>query len=178
MSMINFIMAVNTDIVYSLLFYKIVTLSLNTMIYVVWNKNVVRIWKYLLKYPQIMSFSLSNLVQMLHYWPYKRVFLTLRGAFTLTKCQFRSGPAKNWPYKRVDLTSVDLTSGLHCTSGSVKESSVLSIQSRLMIRFSQSVIQSVVKRFFFFPFILSMTNDHPRARERASAREILTCESI
>ena len=59
--------------------------------------------------------SLTDLSGYLSFWPYKRVFLTLRRAFTLTKSQIRSGLAKNWPYKRVDLTSVALTSGLHCT---------------------------------------------------------------
>ena len=44
------------------------------------------------------------------------LFFTLRRAFTLTKCQFRSGPVKNWPYKRVDLTSVDHISGRDYTT--------------------------------------------------------------
>ena len=30
------------------------------------------------------------------------------------RCWFWLGPAKNWPYIRKDLTSVDLTSWLHC----------------------------------------------------------------
>ena len=45
-----------------------------------------------------------------------RAFLTLKRAFSLTINQFRSGLAKNCPYKRVDLTSVDHTSGRHCTT--------------------------------------------------------------
>ena len=54
------------------------------------------------------------------FWPYKRAlkgFSDLKRAFSLTKCPFRSGPTQNWPYKLVDPTSVDHTSGQHCTWG-------------------------------------------------------------
>ena len=111
MSMINFPRAVNIRDLFQPLMGK-KSWPNPLLLWFMWFETKYR--RHLEIFAQLPPFSLSNLDQMLQNWPYKRAFLTLKHAFSLTICPFGSGPAKKWPYKRVDLTSVDHTSGLDC----------------------------------------------------------------